>query len=180
MNQSSISVRYAKAIFELAKEKDSLKKVYEDFRLVRDVLLELPEFNELMASPIVKKSDKTNLFVNTFSGKIDELALNFLKFLVEKNREMYIIDIFRNFEASYRKANNVKQVVISTVEPLNEETRRSIQEKIAEVYKANVELENVINKDMIGGVIVRIENQQLDMSVRTQLKEIKQSLQKSI
>ncbi|MCF0205884.1 MAG: ATP synthase F1 subunit delta, partial [Bacteroidales bacterium] len=173
MNQSSISVRYAKAIFELAKEKDSLKKVYEDFRLVRDVLLELPEFNELMASPIVKKSDKTNLFVNTFSGKIDEMSLNFLKFLVEKNREMYIIDIFRNFEASYRKANNVKQVVISTVEPLNEETRRSIQEKIAEVYKANVELENVINKDMIGGVIVRIENQQLDMSVRTQLKEIK-------
>ena len=88
MNQSKISVRYARAIFELAEEKGLLEKVYADFRLVREALVDLPEFKEVMASPIVKKSDKINLFDGTFAGKIDNLSLNFLKFLVDKNREV--------------------------------------------------------------------------------------------
>ena len=78
MNQSKISVRYARAIFELAEEKGLLEKVYADFRVVRETLASLPEFKEVMASPIVKKSDKINLFVNSFGGKIDDLSLNFL------------------------------------------------------------------------------------------------------
>ena len=114
MNQSKISVRYARAIFELAEEKGLLEKVYADFRVVRETLASLPEFKEVMASPIVKKSDKINLFVNSFGGKIDDLSLNFLKFLVDKNREIYVVDILRNFETSYRRKNNCKEVVITT------------------------------------------------------------------
>ncbi len=180
MNQSKISVRYAKAAFELAKEKGVLDKMYNDFRLVRETLAILPEFKAVMASPIVKKEDKTNLFVNSFGGKIEELSLNFLKFLVDKNREMYVVDILRNFETSYRRENNYKEVVITTVEPLNEATRKEIEARIREVYQSNIELKNVVDDQMIGGVVVRIENQQLDLSVKTQLKEIKQSLQRSI
>ncbi len=180
MNQSKISVRYAKAAFELAKEKGMLDKVYADFYLVRETLTIIPEFKAIMASPIVKKSDKVNLFVNTFSGKIEELSLNFLKFLVDKNREMHVIDILRNFETSYRKANNYKEVIVTTAEPLNESIKKSIEDRIKEVYQSNVELKNVIDEQMIGGVKVRIENQQLDLSVKTQLQEIKQSLLRSI
>lgn len=180
MNQSKISVRYARAIFELAEEKGLLEKVYADFRLVREALADLPEFKEVMASPIVKKSDKISLFEGTFAGKIDELSLNFLKFLVEKNREIYVVDILRNFETSYRRKNNCKEVVITTAQPINDTLRADIENRIKEVYKANVDLKNKVDEQMIGGVIVRIENQQLDLSVRTQLQEIKQSLQRSI
>ena len=133
-----------------------------------------------MASPIVKKSDKISLFDGTFAGKIDELSLNFLKFLVEKNREIYVVDILRNFETSYRRKNNCKEVVITTAQPINDALRADIENRIKEVYKANVDLKNKVDEQMIGGVIVRIENQQLDLSVRTQLQEIKQSLQRSI
>jgi len=180
MNQSKISVRYARAIFELAEEKGMLEKVYADFRLVRETLSGLPEFKEVMASPIVKKSDKTDLFVNSFGGKIEEMSLNFLKFLVDKNREIYVVDILRNFETSYRRKNNCKEVLITTAEPLNDATKKDIENRIKEVYQSNIELKNKVDEQMIGGVIVRIENQQLDLSVKTQLQEIKQSLQRSI
>ena len=70
--------------------------------------------------------------------------------------------------------------MITTAEPLNEALRADIENRIKEVYKANVDLKNKVDEQMIGGVIVRIENQQLDLSVRTQLQEIKQSLQRTI
>jgi F-type H+-transporting ATPase subunit delta len=70
--------------------------------------------------------------------------------------------------------------VITTAQPINDALRADIENRIKEVYKANVDLKNKVDEQMIGGVIVRIENQQLDLSVRTQLQEIKQSLQRSI
>lgn len=180
MNQSKISVRYAKAAIELAKEKNILDKVYADFRLVRETIAEVPEFKAVMASPIVSKNDKLNLFSTTFNGKVDEFSLGFLHFLIEKNREKYVIDILRNFETSYRKINNYKEVVVTTAEPLNEATKQQIIDRVEAEYKSKVELHNVVDERLIGGVVVRIENQQLDLSVKTQLQEIKQSLQKSI
>ena len=70
--------------------------------------------------------------------------------------------------------------MITTAQPINDALRADIENRIKEVYKANVDLKNKVDEQMIGGVIVRIENQQLDLSVRTQLQEIKQSLQRSI
>lgn len=180
MNQSKISVRYTKALFDLAKEQNLLDKVYQDFRIIRETLANVPEFKTITASPIVSSSDKLELMTKSFADVVCPLTIDFFKFLVSKNRESFIIDIMRNFEKMYRDANNLKEVTLSTVEPISEGIKQELATRIKEIYSSDVEIHNEINSDMIGGLVLRIENQQLDLSVKTQLQEIKKSLGREI
>lgn len=176
MNQSKISVRYAKAIFEAAEEKNVQKEVFADFILIRNAISENKDFNEVISSPIIKPSEKSLLLTNVFKSVIDELTMKFLMMVVKNSRENYIVDISRVYSDLYHKEKNIKEVVLTTPFGINDDIKESLARTVADSFKSEVEVKDQINPNMIGGVIIRIDNMQLDLSVATQLKEIRESL----
>ena len=78
MNESKISVRYAKAIFAYALEKNILEDVKKDFSLIFDVCQKEKDFNTLLESPIVKTSKKQKVVQLIFKEKISSGTLSFL------------------------------------------------------------------------------------------------------
>lgn len=177
MNSVAISLRYAKALFSLAKEKNLLNDVYDDLSLIYTVLKPSKEFSEIITSPVVKESKKINLFTNVFKDVVNPISLNFLIFLVNKNRENYLFDIIRNFGKIYREENNIKEIYVYTPIQIND----AIKEKLTTIVKnlfdgASSEFHDQIDNDMIGGIKVRIDNLLLDMSIKTQLEEIRKTL----
>lgn len=176
MNLSKISVRYAKAIFMLAKDRNILEQIYNDFIFIHDSIFHLTEFKTYITSPVVLPEDKKNMFSKTFGKFIHETTLDFLMFIVDKGRELQLIDIIRYYEFLYRKEFNINEVIVTTPNPLSTEIKDNIANMVADVYKSNVEITNKINEKMIGGIVIRIDNKQLDLSIRAQLEEIKKSL----
>lgn len=176
MNHSKISVRYAKAIFILAKERNVLKNVFKDFCLIKEIISENSEFYSVITSPIIKPSEKKKLLDNVFKSSVNQMTMDFLAMLVENNREAYISDISRNFEDMYRKEFNIKKVILTTPQGLSENTKDIIAKAVSESYKSDVEVYDKLNPNMLGGIIIRIEHQQLDLSIATQLREIKKTL----
>lgn len=176
MNLSKISVRYAKAIFLLAKENDVLAKVYSDFQLINETINITPEFKHIISSPVITPTEKKRVLVNVFGKYVHEITNRFIVLLIDKHREEYLLDISRNFESLYRKENNIKQVIVTTEQSISKAIQDKIIAIVKDLYKSEVEIKNNTKDDMIGGVIIRIENHQLDLSVKTQLKEIKKNL----
>ncbi|HNQ67026.1 MAG TPA: ATP synthase F1 subunit delta [Bacteroidales bacterium] len=176
MNQSKISVRYAKAIFEAAGEKNVQKEVFTDFVLISEAISENVEFYEVISSPIIKPSEKSLLLTNVFKSSINSLTMKFLEMIVNNSREKYIIDIARVYSDLYRKGHNVKEVVLTTPYGIDDNTKESLIKTVSESFNSGVEIKEKIKSEMIGGVIIRIDNMQLDLSVATQLKEIRKSL----
>ena len=176
MNQSKISVRYAKAVFETAKEQGILEKLYLDFNMIGKSISENKEFYHIITSPVIKSSDKTSLLTTVYNTKVNPLTMRFLEMLVENNREAYISDIARNFAVLYRKHKDIKEVVLTTPTGLDTKISDKLAVEVAKAYKSGVEIKEELKPEMIGGVIVRIDNLQLDMSIATQLREIKESL----
>lgn len=175
-----ISVRYAKAIFSLAEEKNILDDIYNDFKLIINTVTPATELKNIITSPVIKASDKKELFENTFKNKINENTLVFLKFLIDKNRELYLVDIARYFEYLYRERNNIKEVVVTSVIPLNDETKNRISKIIENAYNCKVDLFNNINDKIIGGFIIKIKNEQLDLCAKSQLEQIRKELKSDI
>ncbi|MDR2836604.1 MAG: ATP synthase F1 subunit delta [Bacteroidales bacterium] len=176
MNSVAISVRYAKAVFLLAKEKNLLDKVRKDFILIRIVLKPEKEFNEIIYNPVIKGTKKKELFTNIFQNYVDKISLDFLKFIVDKGRETYLFDIIRNFEKFYREERNIKEVIVTTPVEINMESEGKLTAIVKNLFQAETEITKVIDDSMIGGIKIRIDNLLLDMSVRTQLEEIKKTL----
>lgn len=176
MDQSAITVRYAKAFFTLAKEKNNLDTLKTDIELVHDVCMDSNDFILLLESPIVKTSKKTELISSIFENKIDNLTLNFLLLIAKNKREVNIPGICRNFLDLTRKDQNIKSAVLTTASEVNAETIKKIEALLGEKLKATIELSTQTNPEIIGGLVLRLEDKQYDASVATQLKNIKQEL----
>ncbi len=176
MNQSKISVRYSKAIFELAKEQNILDTIYSDFKLIQKSIEDNTDFYQIFTNPVIKIKDKIHLLKIVFETNVSILTLKFLNLLVENNRESYISDIARDFAGLYRKDKNIKEIVLTTATNIDKTIFDNFTNNVSRELNCKVEIRDEVKPDMIGGVVVRIDNMQLDMSVATQLKEIKTKL----
>lgn len=179
MDQSAISVRYAKAFFSLAKEKERLPELKKDIDLVYNVCQSSADFILLLESPVVKTSKKEKLITSIFGEKLDELTLKFLRLITENKREVYIPSICRNFLAFTRKDQNIKSAQLTTATEIDTKTIEKVQALVEKELDAKVELSGKINPEIIGGLVLRIEDKQYDASISTQLKNIKQKLLKT-
>ena len=173
MDQSRIAVRYAKALFELALEKKLVERVKADTDLVAQVC-SLPEMAQVAESPVIKPSAKAKAYSSIFSGKVDALTLNFLQMVVANRRESQIPAMCRNFASRYYEYANIRQVYVATAAPIDAKTAEKLRKTIAEMCKAEVELTTSDDAALIGGFVLRIGDQQLDASVSSKLKNVKQ------
>lgn len=176
MDQSKINVRYAKAFFGLAKEKGLTSELREDARLISGVCNEIVDFILMLESPVVKTSQKIKIIKSIFDGKITVLSLNFLVLIAGNKREKYIPGIFRNLEDLYRREEGIKTAVLTSAHSLDADIVIQISKMLEKEFKAKVELSQKVDEKLIGGFVLRVEDQQYDASISTQLKKIKEQL----
>ncbi len=176
MDESAITVRYAKALFSLAKENQWLSSLKEDTALISAVCSQSDDFNILLKDPVIHPSEKIRLIGLIFKKKVHKTTLDFLTLVTRNKRETYIPSISRYIQTLIRKEKNIKTVVISTAQELDENLLQKIQKILEKELKATVELSQKVNPEIIGGLILRIDNQQYDASVSTQLEKLKKTL----
>ena len=176
MEQSAITVRYAKAFFSLAKEKNLQENLKSDIELIFSICENSSDFILLLESPVVATLKKVELFTLIFSGKIHDYTLSFLKLIAENKRETYIPGICRNFLSFIRKDQNIKTAVLTTASEIGADTVKKVEALMEKELGAKIELSTKVNSNIVGGMILRLDDKQCDASVATQLKKIKQTL----
>lgn len=179
MDEGLISVRYAMAVFSLAKEKKILPAIKEDMELILTVCSQSADFNRMLSSPVVKPSEKIAVIKSIFSKKINELSVNFLVLTVKNNRESFIPSVCRMVLSYIRKEKNIKTAVITTAKPLDDATLRTAEKTLEKELGAHVELTGKSDPKLIGGLVLRIDDKQYDATVLTRLKKLKQELLKT-
>lgn len=176
MDQSKINIRYAKAFFMLAKEKNLTVELRKDAQLIANVCETSSDFILLLESPVIKTSNKVKAIKSIFEGKVNPLMVNFLALIADNNREKYIPGIFRNLEDLYRQEEGIKSVVLTSAQPLDEAVVLQIRKILEKELNAKVEMTQKVNEELIGGYVVRFDDKQYDASIATQIKKVKEKL----
>jgi F-type H+-transporting ATPase subunit delta len=175
MNESQISVRYAKALFQSASEKNILEEVYKDMELLA-LTCKQDEFQYMLVVPTLKPSQKVKLMEAIFQSKISETSMSLINLVVKNKRDIYLPGIARNFRDLYRKAMKISSASLVTAEPVDEKALESVTKLLASVYDSSVELTTKVEEGVIGGFILSIENMQYDASVASSLRELRKQL----
>jgi F-type H+-transporting ATPase subunit delta len=176
MNESKITVRYAKALFALAKEDNALEAVGKDMEFLQQCIREVPELQYVIQSPVIKVSEKISLFTETFRDTFHKLTSSFINLLLEKRREDFLAGISRYFLTLMKTERGIKSAELVTASPLDEGLKQSILKYITEKFKMKVELHESVDESLIGGFILRVDDQQVDASIATKLSRIKTTL----
>ena len=176
MNDSLITVRYVKALYQLAEDSGIQNAVKDDIKIFLSCINELPEFVDFLNNPLLKTSEKRKLIDELFKNRIEDLSLNFLHLLIENRREIHLLNICHYFNSYYRKKIGIKEASITTATPLSKSHKKEIFDFITRKFKVKINLSEQIDPSIIGGFVLRIEDQQINASLGAQLKKIKREL----
>jgi len=173
MSDIRVASRYAKSLIDLAQEKGCLDEVHADMLSFSKVCSENRELVSLFNSPIVKSTKKLNVLNAIFSGKVNALTLAFFKIITQKGREQALPAIAAEVCAQYNELKGIQQAVVITATPLNDELRNEFKQLVVKSTGKSVDLTEKVDKDLIGGYILRIADKQIDESIKSKLNNIK-------
>ena len=176
MNQSKISVRYAKALFLLATEKAVIDEIKNDIDYIKNISETVEEFKFLVDSPVVETNKKREAFEAALKGSVSQISLNFIDLVTKNKREFFINDICRNFLDLVRKSKGIESASFITAADIDNSVLTEVKSIADNYFKTNVELSSVIDEKIIGGYILRVGDKQFDASVNSKLKKVKQHL----
>jgi F-type H+-transporting ATPase subunit delta len=175
MNESRISVRYAKALFQSALEKDILDRVNQDMILVLSVC-NVPELKELLSNPVIRPSKKTQVLHGVLGKDLHPLSLSLIDLVVKNGRERYLPAIARVFVHDTKEHNGITESVLTTAVKIDPEIRNQVSNLIEKIFKTKVDLKENIDDSIIGGFILKVEDNYIDASLRNKLRKIRAEL----
>jgi len=176
MNEGKISVRYAKALLLLAKEQNISSEIRENVTALAGLINTMPELKDMFDIPIIKPSLKLQIINKSFKDAFHPVMLSFLELIIKNNRELYLSSILLAYTDLFKKDNMIKSVVLTTPAPVSNKIKNIIKNFISKEFNFKIELTERINDKLIGGFILRIEDQQINASVSNNLSRIKKEL----
>jgi len=180
MSVFRISYRYANSLFQLAVELDSLKSFADDAGLIANTIDKSKELKALLKNPIVKTVDKKNIMAKIFDKKIGNHILDFIKFVIDKNREDILYEIMIEFlNLRDIKEGIIRAKVFSTSE-LTDKIKKEINSKLEAKTNKKVFSQYSIDSSLIGGFVVKVEDTVIDASVARQLELLRKKLKEDI
>lgn len=175
MNDSKISVRYARALFQTALEKKNLDQVNQDMIFISEIC-KTPETKEFLGSPIIRPSKKEEIFHAMLGDNVEPVTLSLIDLIVKNGRESFLPAIARVFIHETKKFKGITESMLTTAVKVDENIKKQISDLVSDVFKTKVDLKETIDPDIIGGFILQIDDSYIDASIRNKLRKIKKEL----
>jgi F-type H+-transporting ATPase subunit delta len=176
MSATRVAHRYAQALLDLSIENNNLDVVKADMVQLSTVARESRDFTNLLNSPIVDDAKKMDILQAIFGTNMNKVSLDFMSLIVKNEREEMLPIIAATFVDLYKEKNNILDVTVISAVALDDKTRTTIIEKIKTNFNGTIELTEKIDASLVGGFIIRIDDQQIDASIASQISNLKNIL----
>lgn len=179
MKDGRPALRYAKAILNLAKEKNVATEVNNDMKLILATIESSDDLQLLLKSPVTKAADKKNVLNAVFSEKVNPITTGLFNLLEENKRITMLTSITKKYGVIYDFDKNIQAAKVTTAVGLTPALEKKIQDKIVALTGYTATIENIINPDIIGGFILRVGDVQYDASISNQFNELRREFDNS-
>lgn len=178
MEDNKIALRYARALFETAVEKDDVDAVRDSLNEVGDVYQSVPDMTRFLQNPGIPVEDKQSFLQKQFGGKKTQpLVGTLLNLLLENGRVSVLPYLVRQYNDLADTHENVAKAEVVTAAPLDAKLEKKLQKALETNYGySRVELETNVDPKLLGGVIVRLKDQVLDGSFIGRLEALRKQV----
>lgn len=176
MTQSTVVPRYVRALVDAAEERGVLEQVQEDVQGLQGLLLQSEDLQAFLADPLAHPQQKQQTFRALFSGKVNELTLNFLMLLCEKRRERVLDGILQGFLDLLDERRGVATAQVRAAKPLAPEQQERLARRLSERSGKQVQLQVEVDPGLKVGFVARLGDQVFDGTLEAQLNRLRERL----
>ena len=166
--------RYAKAVFEIARERQELDKWQSDLMKIA-VLGNVTAVVALLENPKLRFEDKTK-FIAGVLGDVSPLALNLVYLLVARGRLSTASDIADHYQQMLDAHRGIERADVTTAIPLDDNDKVRLEARLGAMVDRKVVVKREVDADLLGGVVARMGGKLLDGSVRSKLAALKKEI----
>jgi len=172
-----IAERYSDALVEIAKEgKLTYEKISDDLTTIKNTLAQSQDLKEFLTNPIISIENKKEIIEKIFSTELDSLIINFIKVLIDKDRFSTFNEICEAFGKSMDDAKNISRIQVTSAVQMTDETKNRLKTKLETKLNKNVILDLSVDSAIIAGLVIKMGDNILDMSLKHKLEDLSRSI----
>ncbi|WP_040645205.1 F0F1 ATP synthase subunit delta [Rubellimicrobium thermophilum] len=177
---TGIASRYARAVFDLAREEDMLAAVEQDLGLLEGALAESADLRALIASPLYSREEQGRA-LDALADRMGLSAImrNTLGLLAAKRRLFILPHLLAALRGLIAEARGEVAAEVISARPLTAEQERRLADELSARAGRSVKLQTRVDGSLIGGLVVRLGSRMIDTSIRAKLGQI-QNMMKEV
>ena len=180
MIDRKISIRYARALSEICNDKNlNHREVLNILNSFNIATKENPDLHEYLKMSIIPIQSKLHIIDELFSDNSSEVGLyakNSIEYVVKRNRFLLLEEIVEIFEELVNKRENILKASVTSAVELDEITKDELREHLEKEFNKKIELSFSVNKELIAGIVIQIDDVVYDGSASTYLNNLERKL----
>jgi len=171
MASATASKRYAKAVLLLADEAKQSEKILVELRGIRSTIEASSELRTVLSSPVIKPEKKGAVIKSVFPAA-SVLTVQLIELLAARQKLSLLPEIASTFEDLYNDANGIAEVILTSVEPLDDAQTLSVKTALESKTGKTVSIRQALDPTLLGGITVQLGDTMYDGSVRHSLEKL--------
>lgn len=175
-------VRYSNALYDISVEKSIQNKIYEECNSLLGIFSQNDSFDMILKSPLLNKKKQVEIVSKLFSYRKEKKILVSkdmlsLILLLAKNSKLNILnEVLKRFLELHTLDKKEIKVTVTSVIKINNNLEDKLKKVLSKNGKLKVKIINLIDKDLIGGLIIQVGSNLIDTSIRTKLNMVKNAM----
>lgn len=175
MRAESVAANYAEALFTLGERTGETERFAGLIQAVADAMRDLPQVRAVLLSPKVTKAAKAEILARALTGAPAEFVA-FLRAVVKRSRQGLLSEMAIAYRGLLDEKFNRVRATVGMAREADTEVRRALTEALSSVVGKEVLAEFLVDPDLLGGVVVRINDRVYDGSVRRRMTRLRRQL----
>ncbi|NLB88132.1 MAG: F0F1 ATP synthase subunit delta [Syntrophomonadaceae bacterium] len=176
MLNKSVARRYAEAFFSIAQDHGKIDQYQQELELIVNTIKESDMLREYLGHLLIPAKDKKESITKIFGNNISQITLNFLLMVIDKKREVYIEAIVEEYKELADISRNIAKAELVSAQEVSEDELNTLAQKLSASTGKTVQLKQILDPSLIGGVKLRIGDQIIDGTVAKKLEMLKTQL----
>jgi len=169
---TELAREYGDGLYALAEEENISKEILEQLLMLKRLFHEQPDFTRLLGNMSLSKEERIKILDTVLRGQIHLYLLNFLKILCERGALNEYEGCLAAFKTLYNQAHGIVEATVTTAVPLDDEQRVRMSEKLSAKTGKTVVLTEKVDESLMGGVLLEMNGQRYDNTLKNRLKSI--------
>ena len=169
---TELAREYGDGLYALCEEENISHEVLDQMLSLSRIFKEQPDFTRLLGNMSLSKEERVKILDSVLRGQIHLYLLNFLKILCERGALNEYEGCLAAFKTLYNQAHGIVEAFVTTAVALEDEQRARMTEKLSEMTGKKVVLNEKIDATLVGGVLLEMNGQRYDNTLKNRLKSI--------
>jgi F-type H+-transporting ATPase subunit delta len=175
----SLARRYARALLDIGREDGQAHRILDEVETLTEVLVSSPVLREAMEAVHINRRDK-HMALEAAVNPLGFLpaTVHFLQLLIDKGRMKVLPQILSELRRMVERMEGIERVEVVVPMPLAAAQREALKAALARRTGKTIEVEEAVDPTLLGGMVVKVGSTVYDGSIRTQIRQIRETMQK--